>query len=164
MSISGKLTIAFWAIFLVVVGAIIAMFVGINNGSFGHLPPVEELQSPKNKFATEIFSCDGVVLGRYFQSSENRVFTAYEDISPNLVNALIATEDIRFKEHSGIDFKSLFRAIFKSVILQQKNSGGGSTISQQLAKLLYTDVARDKMERAMQKPTEWVIAAKLEKL
>lgn len=114
MSISGKLTIAFWAIFLVVVGAIIAMFVGINNGSFGHLPPVEELQSPKNKFATEIFSCDGVVLGRYFQSSENRVFTAYEDISPNLVNALIATEDIRFKEHSGIDFKSLFRAIFKS--------------------------------------------------
>lgn len=164
MSISGKLTIAFWAIFLVVVGAIIAMFVGINNGSFGHLPPVEELQSPKNKFATEIFSCDGVVLGRYFQSSENRVFTAYEDISQNLVNALIATEDIRFKEHSGIDFKSLFRAIFKSVILQQKNSGGGSTISQQLAKLLYTDVARDKMERAMQKPTEWVIAAKLEKL
>ena len=124
MSISGKISIAFWAIFLIVVIAVIGMFVGIKNGSFGHLPPVEELQSPKNKFATEIFSCDGVVLGRYFQSSENRVFTAYEDISPNLVNALIATEDIRFKEHSGIDFKSLFRAIFKSVILQQKNAGG----------------------------------------
>ncbi len=163
IGLSGKIAIALWVLFVLGVIGVITLFSMINNGSIGHMPKIEELTNPKNKFATEIYSCDGQVLGRYFQSSQNRVYTGYEELSPYLIKALIATEDVRYREHSGIDFKSLFRAIFKSVILQQKSSGGGSTISQQLAKLLYTDVAKTKFERAMQKPTEWVIATKLEK-
>jgi len=164
ISLGSKLLVAVWVLFVLGIAGVVSIFVMINNGTIGHLPSVEELQDPKDKYASEIYSADNQVLGRYFQSGENRVFVPYKGISPDLVNALIATEDIRFREHSGIDGKSLLRAIVKTGILQQSEAGGGSTVSQQLAKLLFTEVAKDKWERARQKLSEWVIAVKLEKL
>ena len=128
------------------------------------MPPVEELENPNYKFATEILSEDGKVLGTWSLSKENRVYTSYNELSPNIVNALIATEDVRFTEHSGIDAKALIRAVVKRGLLMQKNAGGGSTLSQQLAKQLFTDeVARNTLQRLFQKPIEWVIAVKLER-
>lgn len=127
------------------------------------MPPVEDLENPNYKFATEIFSEDGKVLGTYSYSKENRVFVGYNDLSPNIINALIATEDVRFAEHSGIDAYALTRAIVKRGILMQKNAGGGSTITQQLSKQLYSPSADNVMERLFQKPIEWVIAVKLER-
>lgn len=156
--------IIFWTLFVLGVGTLITMFVLINKGVIGHLPPVEELQNPKNKFASEIYSADGVVLGRFFESKENRVYLPYKDLSDNLIHALVATEDVRFFEHSGIDERSLARVAVKTLFLHQSHSGGGSTISQQLAKILYTNPASNIFRRALQKPSEWVIAAKLEKL
>ena len=87
------------------------------------MPPVEDLENPNYKFATEIFSEDGKVLGTYSYSKENRVFVGYNDLSPHIINALIATEDVRFAEHSGIDAIALFRAVVKRGILMQKNAG-----------------------------------------
>mgnify|MGYP000824589728 FL=1 len=110
-----------------------------------------------------VFSEDGKVLGTYSYSKENRVFVGYNDLSPNIINALIATEDVRFAEHSGIDAYALTRAIVKRGILMQKNAGGGSTITQQLSKQLYSPSADNVMERLFQKPIEWVIAVKLER-
>ena len=119
---------------------------------------------PSYKFATEIFSEDEKVLGTWSYSKENRVYTAYKDLSPSIINALIATEDVRFVEHSGIDAKALFRAFVKRGLMFQKNAGGGSTLSQQLAKQLFTEnVARNTLQRLFQKPIEWVIAVKLER-
>lgn len=119
--------------------------------------------NPNYKFATEVFSEDGKVLGTYSYSKENRVFVGYNDLSPNIINALIATEDVRFAEHSGIDAYALTRAVVKRGILMQKNAGGGSTITQQLSKQLYSPSADNVMERLFQKPIEWVIAVKLER-
>lgn len=153
-------------------GIAVLAFTAISNGWIGYMPPVEELENPKYKFASEIFSTDidrntGKIeyksIGTWSSERGNRVYVGYEQLSPNLVNALIATEDIRFKEHSGIDIKALFRAIIKRGILLQKNAGGGSTITQQLAKQLYSPSADNPIERMLQKPIEWVIAAKLEK-
>ena len=127
------------------------------------MPPVEDLENPNYKFATEVFSEDGKVLGTYSYSKENRVFVGYNDLSPNIINALIATEDVRFAEHSGIDAYALTRAVVKRGILMQKNAGGGSTITQQLSKQLYSPSADNVMERLFQKPIEWVIAVKLER-
>lgn len=128
------------------------------------MPPVEELENPNYKFATEVFSEDGKVLGTFSMEKNNRVYSSYADLSPNIIHALIATEDVRFAEHSGIDAKALFRAIVKRGLLLQKSAGGGSTISQQLAKQLFTEkVASNTMQRLLQKPIEWVIAVKLER-
>ena len=127
------------------------------------MPPVEDLENPNYKFATEVFSDDGKVLGTYSYSKENRVYVGYQDLSPHVINALIATEDVRFSEHSGIDAKALFRAVVKRGILMQKNAGGGSTITQQLSKQLYSPSADNVMESLFQKPIEWVIAVKLER-
>ena len=124
----------------------------------GYLPPLEELQNPKNTFASEIFSSDMQSLGRYYRY-ENRVGVQYTDLSQDLIDALIATEDVRFYEHTGVDFKSMFRAILKL-----GRAGGGSTLTQQLAKQLWSPRANNILERAMQKPIEWVIATKLERL
>ena len=108
----------------------------------------KEWENPNYKFATEILSEDGKVLGTWSLSKENRVYTSYNELSPNIVNALIATEDVRFTEHSGIDAKALIRAVVKRGLLMQKNAGGGSTLSQQLAKQLFTDeVARNTRQR-----------------
>lgn len=139
------------------------IFFSIAKGWIGYVPPVEDLENPNYKFATEVFSEDGKVLGTYSYSKENRVFVGYNDLSPNIINALIATEDVRFAEHSGIDAYALTRAVVKRGILMQKNAGGGSTITQQLSKQLYSPSADNVMERLFQKPIEWVIAVKLER-
>jgi len=148
----------FWGIFAAGCVSIVVVFGMINKGWLGYLPPLEELQNPKNKFATEVFSADMVSLGRYYRQ-ENRVGVQYKDLSPDLVNALIATEDVRFYEHTGVDTKSLMRAI-----LTLGKAGGGSTITQQLAKQLWSPRAENIFMRALQKPIEWVIATKLERL
>lgn len=139
------------------------IFFSIAKGWIGYMPPVEDLENPNYKFATEVFSEDGKVLGTYSYSKENRVFVGYNDLSPNIINALIATEDVRSAEHSGIDAYALTRAVVKRGILMQKNAGGGSTITQQLSKQLYSPSADNVMERLFQKPIEWVIAVKLER-
>ena len=91
--------------------AIVVVFVSISKGWIGYMPPVEELENPNYKFATEVFSEDGKVLGTFSMEKNNRVYSSYADLSPNIIHALIATEDVRFAEHSGIDAKALFRAI-----------------------------------------------------
>lgn len=148
----------FWSLFLG--GILLVWFVMflITRGALGYLPPLEELQNPKNRFASEIISSDMQSLGRYYRY-ENRVGVQYTDLSPNLINALIATEDARFYNHTGVDLKSMFRAILKL-----GRAGGGSTLTQQLAKQLWSPRANNIFERAMQKPIEWVIATKLERL
>ena len=153
-----------WIFLAVVILLCVVLFTSISNGWIGYMPPVEELENPNYKFATEIISDDGKVLGTYSQEKGNRVYAAYDELSPYVVNALIATEDERFAEHSGIDAKALVRAVVKRGLLFQKNAGGGSTISQQLAKQLFTeDVAKNSLQRLFQKPIEWVIAIKLER-
>ena len=138
-------------------------FIAIWNGWIGYLPELEDLQNPINRYATQVYSSDGKVLGTWHLDKENRVVVPYEKISPYVVNALVATEDERFYEHSGIDFWALGRAIIKRGILGQVEAGGGSTITQQLAKQLYSEKAHSTLERLMQKPIEWVIAIKLER-
>ena len=156
--------IVFWSIVLIGFLFISGIFISINNGWIGYVPPIEELQNPKNKYASEIISSDGQTLGTFYTARDNRINTSYYSISEDLVHALIATEDERYYTHSGIDIKALFRVFFKRMILMQKGAGGGSTISQQLAKQLYSPQADNFFERALQKPIEWVIAVKLEKL
>ena len=159
-----KIIKTLWILLAIGVVAVVTIFVSISKGWIGYMPPVEELENPSYKFATEIFSEDDKVLGTWSYSKENRVYTAYKELSPNIINALIATEDVRFVEHSGIDAKALFRAFVKRGLMFQKNAGGGSTLSQQLAKQLFTEnVARNTLQRLFQKPIEWVIAVKLER-
>ena len=157
-NILKKALIGLWSIFILGIVSIILLFWMISKGWLGYLPPLEELQNPRNKYATEVISSDMQLLGRYYRQ-ENRVSVNYEDISPNMINALIATEDARYYSHTGIDFKSLLRAIAK-----MGKAGGGSTITQQLAKQLWSPRANNIFERALQKPIEWVIATKLERL
>lgn len=126
------------------------------------MPPLEELQNPINKYASQILSEEGKLLGTWSRS-ENRVFVNYDEITPYLFQALVATEDERFYKHSGIDVIALGRAVVKRGILGNKNAGGGSTITQQLAKQLYSTTAGSTAERLLQKPIEWVIAVELEK-
>ena len=152
-----------WIFLAVVVLACATVFFSIAKGWIGYMPPVEDLENPNYKFATQVFSEDGKVLGTYSCCKANRVYVGYNDLSPNIINALIATEDVRFAEHSGIDAIALFRAIVKRGLLFQKNAGGGSTITQQLSKQLYSPSADNVMERLFQKPIEWVIAVKLER-
>jgi len=141
-----------------------AGFWAIADGKIGYMPPIQDLQNPINRYATQVYSADGKQLGTWSMSRENRVMVDYSDISPWLVKALVATEDVRFYQHSGIDFYALGRAIVKRGLLGQKNAGGGSTITQQLAKQLFTvQVAQSTTERILQKPIEWVIAVKLER-
>ena len=162
--IRSKFKRVFWRLFAFGFVCIVLIFVFINIGWIGYLPPIDELQNPKNKFATEIYSSDLQILGHYFYSKQNRVGIRYNEISKNVVNALVATEDVRYYDHSGIDGRALTRAFVLTGILHRKNSGGGSTITQQLAKQLYSPLADNFIQRALQKPIEWVISVKLEKL
>ncbi len=152
-----------WISFVAFVVFIGIFFLLIYNGVVGYMPPVEELKNPQDKFATVIYTSDGEEMGRYFRNTGNRVYADFDEISPAVVDALIATEDARFEQHSGIDVIAIARAIFKTVLLQQKSAGGGSTITQQLAKQLYTPPSNGIFQRAMQKPIEWMIAIKLER-
>lgn len=151
-----------WLLGLTFLGSSLA-FVAIWNGWIGYMPPVEDLQNPISRFATQIYSSDGKVIGTWNFNRENRICVPYSDLSPYLVKALVATEDVRFYNHSGIDFIALSRAIVKRGLLGQTSAGGGSTITQQLAKQLYSDAAGSTLERLLQKPIEWVIAVKLER-
>lgn len=139
------------------------MGVMIYHGYIGYMPPVEGLLNPEDRFASRLFTSDGVEMGRFYQSRNNRVYADYSEISPNVINALIATEDERFMQHSGIDIMALSRVLFKTILLRQKNAGGGSTITQQLAKQLYSPESDGLMDRFIQKPVEWAIAVKLER-
>ena len=152
-----------WVIFgaLVVVSAL--FFYLIYNGVVGYMPPVEDLKNPNDRFASVLYTSDGEELGRYFRGTGNRVYADIDEISENVVNALIATEDSRFMDHSGIDVQALGRVLFKRVLLGQKNAGGGSTLTQQLAKQLYSPESDGLISRALQKPIEWMIAVKLER-
>lgn len=159
-----------WAAAILPILTLTIIFWGISHGKIGYIPDFAELENPQSNLATEIYSADDVLLGKYY--NENRTVVQFEDLSPNLVNALIATEDIRFYEHSGIDFRALMRVAVKTVILRQ-DAGGGSTISQQLAKNLYkmreveivkgdSKIARS-WGKVLMKFQEWVTATKLEK-
>ncbi len=125
------------------------------------MPSFADLENPRSSLATDVYSADGQILGKFYV--ENRSQVDFEDLSPHLVHALVDTEDERFYEHSGIDIRSLFRVLVKTAVLRNKDSGGGSTITQQLAKMLFHDPASGMAERVMQKFNEWVIAAKLER-
>ena len=144
------------------VSAIVGFF-AIWFGWIGYMPDIEDLQNPINRFATQVYSSDGKVIGTWNLNKENRIVIPYKKMSPYLVQALVATEDERFYDHSGIDFRALGRAIIKRGILGQTNAGGGSTITQQLAKQLYSSTAQSAAQRMLQKPIEWVIAIKLER-
>ena len=129
-------------------------------GYFGELPSFDQLENPENNLATQIISEDGEVLGKYF--FENRTKAKFSELPENLIEALISTEDIRFRDHSGVDVRALLRAIF-GVLMGNSNSGGASTITQQLAKMLFTQKPSSGLERVMQKLKEWIISAQLEK-
>ncbi|MFW6389050.1 MAG: penicillin-binding protein 1A [Marinilabiliaceae bacterium] len=154
---------AYWlyGTFIGILGIIILLFFLISKGAFGFMPSFEELENPQSNLATTLYDEDGDVLGKFFH--ENRTNVSYEDLNPHVVNALISTEDIRFYKHSGIDARGLGRVFFRTIILGQESSGGGSTITQQLAKLLFHNPARNIWTRSIQKLKEWVIAVKLER-
>ena len=152
-----------WTLLILVVLGAATAFYAIDQGWIGYMPPIEDLQNPINRYATQVYSSDGKLLGTWNYNRENRVLVDYTKLSPALIQALVATEDVRFYEHSGIDFYALARAIIKRGIMGQKSAGGGSTITQQLAKQLYSEHAKTTMERVLQKPIEWVIAVKLER-
>ncbi len=157
----GVMTI--WIVVLLILLGGVGVVFAISEGKLGNIPDIEELQNPINKYASRIYSDDGVLMGTWSYASQNRVMVPYDSIPQNLVKALVATEDERFYEHSGIDFKAIGRAVVKRLIQGDVSAGGGSTITQQLAKQLYTDVAHDMLGRMMQKPIEWYIAVQLEK-
>lgn len=150
-----------WGLLFVTVLLTGLAFIAISEGWIGYVPELKQLDRPIDKFASQVLTSDGQSLGTYARS-ENRVFVSYDKISPYVTKALVATEDIRFYDHSGIDFRSLMRAVVKRGILGKESAGGGSTITQQLAKQLYSSTAKNYMKRMIQKPVEWVIAVKLE--
>ena len=157
-----KILLALWLLLLLGVIGTVMFFTAIVKGWIGYVPPIEELENPISKFASQVMSADGVLMGTW-SLSENRIFVNYDDIAPCLLQALVATEDKRFYEHSGIDFRSVARAVVKRGLMGQQEAGGGSTITQQLAKQLYTQTASSSTERILQKTIEWVIAVKLER-
>lgn len=162
ISVYKKYIRIFWYAYATGVLALVLMFFMIAQGWLGFMPSFEDLENPESLLASEVVSDDGVVLGKYFYK-ENRSFVSYEEFSPALRNALIATEDVRFFEHSGIDIRGLVRVV-KGILTADSNSGGGSTISQQLAKMLFPrDILDNKFELIFRKFKEWVIAIKLEK-
>ena len=146
----------FWGITLGGFSFIVLVFLSASWGLLGALPTFEELENPENNLATEVISSDGKTLGKY--AAENRTPIKYKDLPENIVEALVATEDERFYEHSGIDFRGTARAVLKP------GSGGASTITQQLARMLFTGrKSRNKVKRVLQKVKEWVVATKLER-
>lgn len=152
----SKLTRFFWRIFYLGIISFTFLIVAINYELLGEMPSMEEIENPSSAMSSEVYSSDGVLLGNYF--IQNRSNSEFEEISPNVFNALIATEDERFYEHSGIDG----RAIMRAVVLMGKR-GGGSTITQQLALNLFAERSDNKFVRVLQKLKEWILAVKLEK-
>ena len=158
MTSTNKFVRIFWKIFFYGLGAFILFLILINLGVFGSLPSLKELENPSITLATEVFAEDGTPMGKYYKDKGNRSNVEFKDISPNVVNALIATEDERFYEHSGIDGYSVMRAVLKL-----GRDGGGSTITQQLAKNLLEQGSKNFVRRFIEKLKEWIIAIKLER-
>ncbi len=154
-----KWILILWGSFLGGILLLVLLFVLISHGYLGKMPSFEELENPESSQASLLFADDGRILGSYF--IENRSDVDFRDLSPNLVNALVATEDIRFFDHSGIDFKALARVLVG--VITGSNKGGGSTITQQLAKQLFTETPGSSFSRVRQKLNEWVISVKLER-
>ncbi len=144
-------------LFLAILGTLLTFFLL----SFSDLPDTEELENPKSEEASQVYAADGSVLGRYF--IENRVPVDFDELSPYIEQALVATEDERYYGHSGIDFRALGRVFFKTILMADKSSGGASTITQQLAKLLFTGPKGSGLTRVLQKLKEWIIAIQLER-
>jgi penicillin-binding protein 1A len=153
-----KLALLFWVVFIIPIGLFVLMMFAAANSwvGFPPLPSFEELENPQSNLATEVYTSDGKILGKYFY--QNRVNVQYEDLSPFLVDAFISTEDERYREHSGIDFRSLTRAVLKL-----GKNGGGSTVTQQLAKMLFSGTPMSGWGRLKQKLQEWIISAQLER-
>ena len=148
----------FWKIFLFGFGAFVLLLLLINFGVFGKMPSLAQLENPSIMQATEVYGDDGTPLGKYYKERGNRSNVNYKDISKYVIDALIATEDERFYDHSGIDGKGVLRAV---VFLGSR--GGGSTITQQLALNMFDERASNKISRIIQKLKEWIIAVKLER-
>lgn len=158
-----KFILIFWGVFLFGLLAVGLFFWGISAGKLGFMPTFEELENPNNRFASEVYFEDGPMVSRYFQGSENRRYTEYKDIPTSVKEALVATEDVRFYEHSGVDAVGLFR-VAKGLATADASSGGGSTITQQLAKMLFPrEPNQNFLQLAVRKLREWVIAVRLEK-
>ncbi len=158
----NKYVRGFWIIFISGVLGIFILFFLIANGHLGFMPTFDELENPESILASEIYSEDGVILDKYFYS-ENRSFIKYENLPQHLIDALIATEDIRFYNHSGIDLRGLVR-VMKGIVTFDMSSGGGSTISQQVAKMLFPRQRfSSKLQLVLRKFKEWVIGVKLER-
>lgn len=156
-----KIVLAFWIIVATPIVVSSLFVIAAATELLGDLPSFEELENPSSALASEVYSADGVLLGKYF--IQNRTNIVYEDLNKGIVDALMATEDIRFREHSGIDMRGLMRVFFKTVILGQSGSGGGSTITQQLAKNLFPREKISGFNIVIRKVQEWVIAARLER-
>ena len=150
---------ALFAISIPILMIIFCVFLA-SQGTWGSLPDFQELEDPKTNLATEIISSDNKVLGKYFY--ENRTHIDYDELSPHIINALIATEDERFLKHSGIDFIALLR-VTKGLITGKSSLGGGSTITQQLAKMFFSKKPKSKLDRIKQKFKEWIIAVRIER-
>ncbi|HOZ84026.1 MAG TPA: transglycosylase domain-containing protein [Niabella sp.] len=148
----------FWRLFFIGVASFLAILLMANYGIFGTMPSIEELENPTIAQASEVYADDGTLMGKYYLPSGNRSVVRYKDISPNVINALVATEDKRYYEHSGIDIIGTMRAVSSG-----GSKGGGSTITQQLALALFGERATNPFLRVMQKLREWIIAVKLER-
>ena len=148
----------FWKTLGIGFGLLALFVLAANWGLFGYMPSLAELENPAISQASEVYSSDGTLMGKYYTERGNRSPIRYREISPNVINALVATEDERFYDHNGIDFKSTLRAVFSL-----GTEGGGSTITQQLAKALLAQGSKNKAWRIVEKMKEWIIAIRLER-
>jgi penicillin-binding protein 1A len=162
-----KYLVILWGLYSIPFLVIIILSILLANGRLGYVPTFEDLENPENNLASEVYSADSVLLGPFYL--ENRTYVGFDELSPNVVNALMAIEDIRFRKHSGVDARGTARMIIKSILLRQ-NAGGGSTITQQLAKNLYPRdttyyswAVRRYLKLGVSKFKEWNTAAKLER-
>ena len=157
-----KFFVIFWSVVLVGIIGGFFFFWFISAGKLGFMPTFEELENPNNRFASEVYFADGPIMNRYFEK-ETRKYIEYREIPQSVIDALIATEDVRFYDHSGVDVRGLFR-VAKGLLTANTSAGGGSTISQQLAKMLFPrESDLNVFELAIRKFREWVIAVRLEK-
>lgn len=157
-----KFFVIFWSVVLVGIIGVFVFFWLISAGKLGFMPTFEELENPNNRFASEVYFADGPIMNRYFEK-ENRKYIEYREIPQSVIDALIATEDVRFYDHSGVDVRGLFR-VAKGLLTANTSAGGGSTISQQLAKMLFPrESDLNVFELVIRKFREWVIAVRLEK-
>src|SRR5258708_769079 len=155
----SKVICTFWALFFTGLVAFIVLIALINWGVFGQLPSLHELENPSLVLASEVYADDGSSMGKYYTARGNRIHAEYKDISPNVIHALVSTEDERFYDHSGIDGKAVLRAVLKF-----GKDGGGSTITQQLALNMFNgERSHNRISRVIQKLKEWIIAIELER-